>query len=141
MLQRAGLCFCKELVPRCGQRRVVAVEPDPLATHIHVIVRAHIDVAVPSGKRNVLGVDLGGASDHAGFAEAGIVVGGIFSGATELKTDTQATTFGGEAGQPMDPCYHLTCDTVANVDVEQVVTFGKAAAGAALAVARGELLP
>ena len=68
-------------------------------------------------------------------------MGGIFSGATELKTDSQATAFGGEAGQPMDPCYHLACDSVANVDVAQVVTFGQAAAGAALALARGELLP
>jgi aminopeptidase Y len=85
--------------------------------------------------------DLGGASDHAAFADAGIAVGGIFSGATEIKTDAQATTFGGQAGQAMDPCYHLTCDTLANVDLEQVVTFAQAAAGAALALARGELLP
>jgi Zn-dependent M28 family amino/carboxypeptidase len=85
--------------------------------------------------------DLGGASDHAGFAEAGIAVGGIFSGATELKSDAEATAFGGDAGEPMDPCYHLACDTVANVDVAQVATFGQAAAVAALALARGELMP
>ena len=85
--------------------------------------------------------DLGGSSDHAAFADAGIAVGGIFSGATEIKTDAQATQFGGEAGQPMDPCYHLTCDTVLNVDVEQAVAYAQAAVGAVLALARGELLP
>jgi Zn-dependent M28 family amino/carboxypeptidase len=86
-------------------------------------------------------LDLGGASDHAPFADAGILTGGVFSGATEPKTDAQAANFGGQAGQPMDACYHLVCDTLLNVDVEQVATFGQVAAGAAMALARGELLP
>ena len=41
--------------------------------------------------------------------------GGLFSGIAPL-TDAEAQLFGGDAGQPADPCYHLACDTRANVD-------------------------
>ena len=83
--------------------------------------------------------DLGGGSDHAFFAEAGIPTGGIFSGATELKTAAQAEAFGGSAGEPMDACYHLACDTVANADVEQVAILAEAALAVTVAIVTGEL--
>lgn len=83
--------------------------------------------------------DIGGASDHASFDEVGIPTGGIFSGATELKTDAQAASFGGTAGESLDACYHLACDTVSNVNPEQVANFGQAAAALALAIATGQL--
>ena len=83
--------------------------------------------------------DIGGASDHASFDEVGIPTGGIFSGATEIKTDAQAESFGGTAGKPLDACYHLACDTVENVNLEQVATFGRAAVAVAVAIATGEL--
>ena len=83
--------------------------------------------------------DPGGGSDHAHFAEAGIPTGGIFSGASELKSSLQAEAFGGSADEPMDACYHLACDTVANVDVELVATFADAAVALTLAIATGEL--
>ena len=86
-------------------------------------------------------MDLGGSSDHFSFEQAGIPTGGIFSGATELKTDAEASEFGGQADQPLDACYHLACDTPENVDSQQVATFAEAAAAAAVALARGELLP
>jgi Zn-dependent M28 family amino/carboxypeptidase len=86
-------------------------------------------------------MDLGGSSDHFAFEEAGVPTGGIFSGANELKTDAQASEFGGQANEPNDACYHLACDTPENVDSEQVATFADAAAAAAVALARGELLP
>ena len=50
----------------------------------------------------------GGASDHAPFAEAGIPVGGIYTGSVEP----------GPGGEPRDPCYHQPCDTRANVNLE-----------------------
>ena len=84
-------------------------------------------------------LDIGGGSDHAFFAEAGIPTGGIFSGATELKSIEQAEAFGGSAGEPMDACYHLACDTAANVDVEQVASLAAAAVALTLALATGEL--
>ena len=60
---------------------------------------------------------------------------------TKLKTDAEASEFGGQADQPLDACYHLACDTPENVDSQQVATFADAAAAAAVALARGELLP
>jgi Peptidase family M28/PA domain len=86
-------------------------------------------------------MDLGGASDHFSFEQAGIPTGGIFSGANEVKTSAEASEFGGQADQPMDACYHLACDTPENVDSQQVATFADAVAAAAVALARGHLLP
>ena len=86
-------------------------------------------------------MDLGGSSDHFPFEQAGVPTGGIFSGANELKTDAEASEFGGQADQPKDACYHLACDTPENVNGEQVASFADAAAAAAIALARGELLP
>jgi hypothetical protein len=83
--------------------------------------------------------DLGGGSDHYFFAEAGIPIGGIFSGATEELSPGQAQANGGQAGAPMDPCYHLACDTIENVDVERVAVYAQAAAAAALLLAEGRL--
>lgn len=50
-------------------------------------------------------VDLNGASDHASFADKGIPVAGIFTGAGEPDA----------AGRPFDPCYHQRCDTLESV--------------------------
>jgi aminopeptidase S len=59
---------------------------------------------------------LGGSSDHAAFAQAGIPVGGLFTGADEEKAATSAQRFGGSSNYPFDACYHKACDTVANID-------------------------
>ena len=88
-----------------------------------------------------LPIDVGGASDHGAFQDAGIPTGGLFSGASEPKTDEQREQFGGTAGQPMDACYHLSCDTAANVDPALVARLAAIAATAAQAIARGDLLP
>jgi Zn-dependent M28 family amino/carboxypeptidase len=85
--------------------------------------------------------DVGAASDHNAFREARIPVGGIFSGASEGKSREQAALFGGTAGLAMDACYHLACDTVSNVNVEEVAIYAETAAEAVLAIARGDLLP
>jgi Zn-dependent M28 family amino/carboxypeptidase len=52
-------------------------------------------------------IQLEGRSDHAPFAEAGVPVGGLFTGADDP----------GPGGNPHDPCYHRPCDTIENVDV------------------------
>ena len=57
-----------------------------------------------------------GGSDHLPFAQAGIPVGGLFTGTDELKSAEQARVFGGTAGRPYDACYHRPCDTLANVN-------------------------
>ena len=60
------------------------------------------------------GTDFNGRSDYGPFIAAGIPAGGLFTGAEEIKTVEEAVLWGGTAGQPYDPCYHLACDTYAN---------------------------
>jgi hypothetical protein len=52
------------------------------------------------------GVAVEGSSDHAPFADSGIPVNGLYTGSAER----------GPGGRPRDSCYHLSCDTLANVD-------------------------
>jgi Zn-dependent M28 family amino/carboxypeptidase len=68
-------------------------------------------------------VDLTGQSDHAAFAEAGVPVGGLFSGADDPDP----------GGEPHDECYHRACDGVDNVDLE---TLEQLADAASVAVVR-----
>jgi Zn-dependent M28 family amino/carboxypeptidase len=55
-----------------------------------------------------------GRSDYGPFIAVGIPAGGLFTGAEGEKTPEQQAIYGGTAGQPYDPCYHLACDTIAN---------------------------
>jgi aminopeptidase S len=62
------------------------------------------------------GVPAEGRSDHAPFDSAGIPVGGLYTGADER----------GPGGEPRDPCYHLPCDTLANVDGQVLLRMARA---------------
>ena len=73
-----------------------------------------------------------GRSDYGPFIAAGIPAGGLFSGAEEIKTETQARIFGGTAGEALDPCYHLACDTFTNNNDTILDQFADAAADAVL---------
>ncbi|MEU5366955.1 M28 family metallopeptidase [Streptomyces sp. NPDC005925] len=57
-----------------------------------------------------------GRSDHAAFKNAGIPVGGLFTGAETRKTSAQAQKWGGTAGVAFDRCYHSSCDTTSNIN-------------------------
>ncbi|WP_328550144.1 M28 family metallopeptidase [Streptomyces sp. NBC_00366] len=57
-----------------------------------------------------------GRSDHAPFKDAGVAVGGLFSGADYVKTAAQAAKWGGTSGRAFDRCYHASCDTASNID-------------------------
>ncbi|MGP3999117.1 M28 family metallopeptidase [Streptomyces sp. 8N706] len=57
-----------------------------------------------------------GRSDHAPFKNAGVPVGGLFTGAGYTKTSAQAQKWGGTAGQAFDRCYHSSCDTASNIN-------------------------
>ncbi|KAJ5038409.1 uncharacterized protein L3040_007272 [Drepanopeziza brunnea f. sp. 'multigermtubi'] len=70
-----------------------------------------LDYLVAAGKPAAFG-SFGTGSDYVGFLQLGIPSSGLFMG----------------AGAPADPCYHLACDTPANVDVE-VLTLNSKAAG------------
>ena len=60
--------------------------------------------------------DYSGRSDYQAFIENGIPSGGLFTGAEEIKTPQQQAIWGGIAGQQFDQCYHIACDTIANVN-------------------------
>jgi Zn-dependent M28 family amino/carboxypeptidase len=78
---------------------------------------------------------LGGGSDHASFAAAGIPVGGLFTGAGEPKSDQDRTAFGGDTGAA-DPCYHDRCDDLDNLDLGVLDQMADAAATALATFAR-----
>jgi Zn-dependent M28 family amino/carboxypeptidase len=59
---------------------------------------------------------LDGRSDYQSFADLNIPVGGLFSGADDIKTAEQAAKYGGTAGQVLDACYHTACDTIDSLD-------------------------
>jgi aminopeptidase S len=63
---------------------------------------------------------VGQSSDHAWFQLAGIPIGGLYTGSTEA----------GSRGRPRDPCYHLACDTVENVDDALLLRMAKTASTA-----------
>jgi len=69
-----------------------------------------------------------GRTDSAPFAEAGIAVGGVFSGADGAKAPREAEAFGGDAGRPYDPCYHRACDRARDVDVRLATELARAVA-------------
>lgn len=69
-------------------------------------------------------------SDHGPFAAEGVPVGGLFTGAEGTKTEEEARLFGGEAGEPHDPCYHQACDTLDNLSPRALDEMSDAAAHA-----------
>jgi Zn-dependent M28 family amino/carboxypeptidase len=76
-----------------------------------------------------------GRSDYGPFIDAGIPAGGLFSGAEGIKTEDEAATYGGTAGEPYDACYHQACDTITNLNDKALYELGDAAAHATLTLA------
>ncbi|HJQ87725.1 MAG TPA: M28 family peptidase, partial [Propionibacteriaceae bacterium] len=76
-----------------------------------------------------------GRSDYGPFIAVGIPAGGLFTGAEGIKTPEQVGLYGGTAGQQFDPCYHLACDTLGNVNLEVLEQMADAAAHASLTFA------
>lgn len=81
---------------------------------------------------------LDGRSDHGPFQEEGVPTGGLFTGAEGTKTDAQQEAFGGEAGAPLDACYHRACDDIDNIDEKPLGELSDAAAHAAAVLAERE---
>jgi Zn-dependent M28 family amino/carboxypeptidase len=77
-----------------------------------------------------------GRSDYGPFIEAGIPAGGLFTGAEGIKTAEQAATYGGEAGEQYDPCYHLSCDDTGNVSFDALDQMSDAAAHVTISLAQ-----
>jgi aminopeptidase S len=66
--------------------------------------------------------------DESAFVEAGIPAGGAENGDAKRKTAQQAQSWGGEAGQKYDRCYHQACDRIDNVNQEVLGHYLKAIA-------------
>jgi Zn-dependent M28 family amino/carboxypeptidase len=77
-----------------------------------------------------------GRSDYGPFIAEGIPAGGLFTGAEGSKTAEQAAVYGGEAGVAYDVCYHLRCDTLANVNDTALDQMSDAAAHTGLTLAK-----
>lgn len=60
--------------------------------------------------------EFSGRSDYEAFILNGIPSSGLFTGAEGIKSEEQEAIWGGTAGEQFDPCYHLECDTIADVD-------------------------
>ena len=56
-----------------------------------------------------------GRSDYGPFIAVGVPADGLFTGAEGIKTEEQAAIYDGTADNQYDPCYHLACDTFANI--------------------------
>jgi len=69
-----------------------------------------------------------GRSDYGPFIEVGIPAGGLAAGAEVIKTAAGRTKYGGYANVAYDPCYHLECDTIDNVNQEVLIELAKGAA-------------
>ena len=77
-----------------------------------------------------------GRSDYGRFIAFGIPAGGLFTGAEQLKTAAQVAKFGGTAGVAYDACYHLACDTIANVNRQGLDEMSDALAHAVITYAQ-----
>jgi Zn-dependent M28 family amino/carboxypeptidase len=67
-----------------------------------------------------------GNSDYHAFVQAGVPSGGLATGAGSSKSETQARTFGGTAGEAYDACYHQACDDQLNFSMEALGQNGQA---------------
>ncbi|HEX2053282.1 MAG TPA: M28 family metallopeptidase [Actinomycetota bacterium] len=81
-----------------------------------------------------------GRSDYGPFIAVGIPAGGLFTGAEGIKSPAQAAVYGGTAGAPYDPCYHLACDTMANVSDTALDQMSDAVAHAVITFAQSTSL-
>ncbi|MEW2061601.1 M28 family metallopeptidase [Streptomyces sp. NPDC007002] len=81
-----------------------------------VIEKAFKDYFAGLGVPTEIETEGDGRSDHAPFKNAGVPVGGLFTGAGYTKSSAQAQKWGGTAGQAFDRCYHSSCDNLSNIN-------------------------
>jgi len=86
-----------------------------------------------------LPTDFDGRSDYGPFIAAGVPAGGLFTGAEGEKTPEQAALFGGTAGEWYDPCYHLGCDDLSNLNNRALNQMSDAAAHATITLAQSRI--
>jgi Zn-dependent M28 family amino/carboxypeptidase len=80
-----------------------------------------------AGKRPA-DMPLGTRTDYHPFMVAGVPIGGMTTGASQLKTTVQARLWGGQAGVPFDPNFQGPRDTVDAVNREALAIMGSGVA-------------
>ncbi len=80
-----------------------------------------------AGKRPA-DMPLNPTNDYHPFMVAGVPIGGITAGASQLKTTVQARLWGGQAGMAFDPNFQSARDTVNNINRDALAVMGSAAA-------------
>lgn len=89
-----------------------------------------------------------GRSDYGPFLAEGIVAGGLFSGADDIKTPEQYIKYSDKLGSALagtvnithDPCYHRACDNIGNINLFALEKMVQAAAHVLETLARQENL-
>lgn len=86
-----------------------------------------------AGYLNLAGVrpadtPLGGAGDYSPFLAAGVPIGGVTTGSTQVKSPVQERLWGGKAGVPFDMNYRTGRDDLDNVDRRTLSITGPAVA-------------
>jgi Zn-dependent M28 family amino/carboxypeptidase len=117
------------------------VYDEPAAPAGSAALRDLLEAAVGRAGGVPVRVDVGGGADHRAFGELGIPTGGVFAGAGEPLTTEQAAAAGATAGLPADPCYHRSCDDLANADLRLTRLLAAALADAAVQLANDPDLP
>ena len=82
-----------------------------------------------------------GASDEIAFAQAGIPVGGVEAGASNLVGEEVAIAAGSTPGLPADACYHQACDDAGNVRLDLAEALTRTLADATVQLATDGRLP
>ena len=81
-------------------------------------------------------IPLGRTTDYAPFMVAGIPIGGVTTGSSQVKTEVQQRLWGGQAGVAFDPNYHTPRDTLDNVDRDALAVMASTVAFAVGAYAQ-----
>lgn len=80
-----------------------------------------------AGKRPA-DMPLGTRTDYHPFMVAGVPIGGLSAGASQLKTPVQARLWGGKAGVGFDPNFQNPRDTIDNISREALAVMGSGVA-------------
>ncbi|HTM85850.1 MAG TPA: M28 family peptidase, partial [Mycobacterium sp.] len=94
-----------------------------------------------AGYLNLVGVrpadmPLSSDTDYSPFVVAGVPIGGITTGASQLKTTAQARLWGGKPGAAFDPNYHGSGDAIDQIDRHALALNGSAVAFAVASYAQ-----
>ena len=81
-----------------------------------------------------------GRSDYGPFIERGIPAGGLFTGAEGIKTEREASIYGGTAGEAYDSCYHQACDDITNLSIKALNQMSDGTAHTTLTFAKDKIL-